>query len=272
MPAISIITPVFNAARWLPETIASVQNQLFADWEHIFADDGSTDGSIDLIGNASREDPRIRLVRVSQNGGPAKARNRAIAVAQGRYLAFIDADDLWLPHKLSRSISWMNDKSYPFIYHDYRHISHDGSKVGALVVGPSTLTPRTLHTRRGTGVLSVVIDRQKIPGFHFPEAERSLPEDFLAWLWVLRKGYIGHRLPEDLGRYRLSDRSRSSKKTIAAKAVWDLYRKYSRLSLPQCALFWSQYAWRAYWLHLHARPNIETRNSPTALIRDAATY
>ncbi len=256
MPLISIITPVFNSAKWLPETLATVRNQTVGDWEHIFVDDGSSDDSIELIQQAAENDPRIRLLKMPENGGPAKARNKGIEAARGRYIAFLDADDLWLPEKLERCTVFMRETGYVFIYHDYRHMSADGKRTGAIVRGPDKLTLRKLHTRRGTGgCLSVVIDHERVPEFHFPNSERSFPEDFLAWLRLLRNGHEGHRLPFDLGRYRISEASRSSNKFACATAVWRLYRYEEGLTFAKSVCWWTQYAWNAFWMHRRARPS-----------------
>jgi teichuronic acid biosynthesis glycosyltransferase TuaG len=255
MPLVSIITPVYNAARWLPETLATVQAQTFTDWEHILVDDGSTDDSLAIGEEAAANDPRVRLLRTSSNGGPSTARNVALDAARGRFIAFLDADDLWLPEKLARSVEWMTSQGYGFIYHDYRQMSHDGSRVGALISGPETLNMRTLHTRRGTGsCLSVVIDREQISDFNFHGGDSYLHEDFCAWLSLVRKGHLGHRLAADLGRYRLSATSRSANKFVGAIKVWKIYRELSLLPWMLAASWWMQYAWSSFWLQRYARP------------------
>jgi teichuronic acid biosynthesis glycosyltransferase TuaG len=254
MPLVSIITPVYNAARWLPENLAVVQAQTLTDWEQILVDDGSTDGSAVIVEAAAREDSRFRLLRQEINCGPSAARSLALAAARGRFIAFLDADDLWLPQKLARSVEWMAEHGYGFIYHDYRHISHDGSRVGGLVRGPEQLNMHTLHTQRGAGCLSVVIDRDRIAGFQVPERCRYLHEDFCVWLSLIQQGHLGHRLPADLGRYRVSEQSRSANKLVAAAQSWKIYRQASRLPLMLAALWWMQYAWNGFWLHRAARP------------------
>jgi len=256
IPLISIVTPVYNAARWLPETIATVREQSLGSWEHLLVDDGSTDGSLAIVEAAAREDPRIRLLRSPRRAGPPAARNHALSVARGRYIAFLDADDLWHPEKLARSIEWMTAHGHSFIYHDYRHISHEGSRIGALVTGPEELDMRSLHTRRGTGgCLTVVIDRQLIPEFQFPWLKPPYrAEDFCLWLSIIQQGHTGHRLPFDLGRYRLSPKSRSANKLGGALNAWRIYRNFSRLSLGRAASWWLQYAWNDFWLYRYARP------------------
>jgi len=254
MPLVSIITPVYNAARWLPETLDTVRAQTFTDWEQLLVDDGSTDGSAEVVEAAARADGRFRLLRTEYNAGPSAARNVALDAARGRFIAFLDADDLWLPEKLALSTEWMMARGYEFIYHDYRHISHDGSRVGRLVRGPNELNLRTLHTRRGTGCLTVVIDREGVSEFRFPTVTPYRAEDFCLWSELIRRGHTGHRLPLDLARYRLLHESRSANKLSGALNAWRLYRRFSKLSRAHAAFWWMQYAWSAFWLHRLARP------------------
>jgi len=255
MPLVSIITPIYNAAPWLRETLDSVRAQTLTDWEQIMVDDGSSDDSVAIAEAAALQDPRFRLIRTLRNMGPSAARNLAIEAARGRFIAFLDADDLWLPEKLARSVAWITSRGYSFIYHDYRHMSHDGLRVGALIKAPEKLDWRTLHTRRGTGgCASIVIDRKRIPVFSFPPTAPYRAEDFCLWAQIIREGHIGHRLPADLARYRLSPKSRSANKLQAAINAWHLYRKVSMLPIPLAAFWWLQYAWSALTLYHRARP------------------
>lgn len=273
MLAVSIVTPVYNAAPWLQETLATVRAQTFTDWEQILVDDGSSDDSRAIVEAATREDARFRLLLMPSHGGPAAARNLALKAARGRFIAFLDADDLWLPEKLARSVEWLTAYKYDFIYHDYRHISCDGALVGAVISGPEELNLRTLHTRRGHGgCLSVVIDGERVPEFLFPESGKYLHEDFVAWLSLIQRGYSGHRLPVDLGRYRLSAGSRSANKLTAAKETWKIYREASMLPPLRAAGWWMQYACNGLWLHRYARPrqSVSPSGAPLSYPRPAA--
>lgn len=254
MPLVSVITPVYDAVTFLGDALSSVQSQSVSDWEHILVDDGSTDGSLELIARAAAADPRIRLLRSPGRGGPAKARNLGLQAARGDYLAFLDADDLWLQEKLHRCVSWMTSNNYDFVYHDYRHLSHDGARTGAVVHGPEHLDLHNLHTRRGVGCLAVVLDRRHIRDFRFPEEHEGLNEDFVAWLRLLRDGHVGHRLPEDLARHRLSATSRNANRLASAAACWRIYRRESNLPFALALKWWTEYAWRAFWVHRRAAP------------------
>ncbi len=257
-PAVSIVTPVFNAAPWLGQTLASVRAQSFTCWEHLLVDDGSTDGSAAILEAAAAADARIRILRMPRTAGPSAARNFALDAAQGRFVAFLDADDLWLPDKLSRCVAWMTGCGYAFVYHDYRHMLHDGSRAGRLIAGPDELNYRTLHTHRGTGCLSVVIDREQVSGLRFPAGSAALNEDFRAWLGIVKAGHVGHRLAYDLGRYRLSNGSRSANKLASALEVWRIYRTESGLPFHRALGWWLQYACNALRLHRRARPGSKT--------------
>jgi teichuronic acid biosynthesis glycosyltransferase TuaG len=253
-PPVSIITPVYNAARWLPATHESVRAQTLSDWEHIFVDDGSTDESASIIRSAAAADPRIRLLNTPCQGGPAAARNLALENARGRYVAFLDADDLWLPEKLECCLDWMRAHDSSFVYHDYRHMSADGLRLGAVITGAEELNLRTLHTRRGHGCLSMVFDRERVGDLRFPTGSRAKHEDFLAWLRIIEQGHTGHRVPRDLGRYRLYDASRNANKLHAVYDTWLVYRNESKLPLPRAISWWTLYVWNTFRMYRDARP------------------
>jgi teichuronic acid biosynthesis glycosyltransferase TuaG len=258
MPLVSVITPVYNAARWLPETIASVQAQTLTDWEHILVDDGSTDESVALVQEFADKDPRIHLLQMPYNAGPAAARKRALDAAQGRFIAFLDADDLWLPEKLARCIDFMTAQKYEFIYHDCRQFYRIDAPCEHVLAGPNELNFRTLHTRRGVRIFTVMLDRRQIADFQIPQGYfRYLHEDFITWLWLIQNGHVGHRFPVDLGRYRLVERSLGANKLEAAQKVWKLYRDVSRLSYLRAASWWMQYAWNSLWRRRYTIPEIE---------------
>lgn len=270
MALVSIITPVYNAEHWLPQTLACVQAQTFTDWQHCLIDDGSSDASTKLIAAAVHADDRIIALRTDTNAGPAAARNLGLQHARGRYLAFLDADDLWLPTKLERHIAWKQATGHAFSYHDYRHMSVDGHLIGARVQGPDVLNLKTLHTRRGFGCLTAMIDRHQIPDFAFPVCgDRGLPEDFLAWLWVIKRGHVGHRLEMDLARYRLSIAGRSANKWLAAKRIWQIYRNETSLPWSRALSWWGQYAWNSLLKTCRSRPTLVDEPSLVRLERPA---
>jgi teichuronic acid biosynthesis glycosyltransferase TuaG len=260
-PLVSIITPLYCASKWLDGLFETVDSQTMQSFELILVDDASPyeDYAKVLARVASRRN--TRLYRLPANAGPGRVRNVGLEQARGRFVAFLDADDLWAPEKLKAQIDFMLTTDVAFSYHDYRHMSSDGKLVGERICGPDKLDFRTHHVRRGTGgCLSVMIDTQLIAGFRFPDVERHLPEDYLAWLEIIKAGHVGVRLAKDLGRYRVSSESRSGNKLAQAKSVWRIYRYVERLPFLTSALWWSQYAVNSVTMYRGARPYLPIEN------------
>lgn len=254
IPLVSVVSPMYNARQWVAAMIAGTQAQTFRNFEHLLVDDASTDDTVGQARAAIGNDPRYRVVSMQVNAGPGAARDAALAVARGRYIAFVDADDAWLPEKLERQLAFMQRTGYAFTFHDYRFMSHDGVRIGALVKPPEVLDFRSLHTRRGFGCLTVMLDREQVKRISFAADDRSLPEDFLCWLSIVKQGHKGNRFPEDLARYRVLPVSRSANKSNAAQAVWNVYRNVEKLPLHRALSWWVQYATAAYRLHRAAAP------------------
>ena len=143
-PLVSIIIPSYNSEKFISETILSIQNQTYTNWEIILVDDCSTDGTIAIIEKFSKDDPRIQWFQLPQNSGTGIARTRAITEAKGRYIAFLDADDLWKPEKLQKQIDFLVSKNIPFTFSAYDCIDEQGNSLYKRVVPPQNLTYRQL--------------------------------------------------------------------------------------------------------------------------------
>src|SRR3954451_15446756 len=159
MPLVSIITPSWNVAPLIGETIASVQAQTMTDWELFIADDCSTDQTAAVVESHAASDPRIKLIRQPRNGGPALARQAAIEQAQGRFIAFLDSDDLWLPAKLERQIAFAQQKRAALSYTAFRRINETGSVTGRLIEVPASLTYDQLLMNTSCVCLTALVDR-----------------------------------------------------------------------------------------------------------------
>ena len=243
MARVSIITPAWKAAEFLPETIGSVQAQTFGDWEMLIADDCSPDNTRDVISRFAANDPRIKLVALDQNGGPAKARQAALDQATGRYIAFLDSDDLWLPPKLERQLAHMDITRAALSYTAFRRINEVGSVTGRLITVPTRLSYRQLLKNTAIATLTAVIDRDIAGHFAIPDVGY---DDFGLWLSILRRGHIAHGLGEDLARYRVVGGSVSSKPARSAKWVWTIYRESEGLGPVHAAWCLGHYGARAY--------------------------
>ncbi|WFU43660.1 glycosyltransferase family 2 protein [Bradyrhizobium sp. CB82] len=243
MPLVSIITPSWNVERFIEETIHSVQAQTFADWELLIADDCSTDKTPELIEATSARDPRVKLIRQEKNGGPALARQASIDHAQGRYLAFLDSDDLWLPNKLERQLAFAREKRAALSYTAFRRIDESNTTTGRLIEVPTSLSYEQLLKNTSIATLTALVDRE-IAG---PVAMKNEGyDDFCLWLSILRPGHTAFGLNEDLARYRVRGTSVSSRPMRSAKWVWHIYRNVEHLPLIKsawCFGHWGARAW-----------------------------
>jgi teichuronic acid biosynthesis glycosyltransferase TuaG len=243
MPLVSIITPSWNVERLIGETIASVQAQTFDDWELLIADDCSTDNTASVIESHSAKDPRVKLIRQPRNGGPALARQAAIEQAQGRFIAFLDSDDLWLPAKLERQLAFAREHRAALSFTAFRRINEDGSVTGRLITVPASLTYDQLLKNTAIATLTALVDRD-IAGTIVMKNEGY--DDFCLWLSILKPGHVAYGLNEDLARYRVRGVSVSSRPMRSAGWVWHVYRGVERLSLVKsawCFGHWGARAW-----------------------------
>ena len=179
MALVSIITPSWNVAPLIGETIASVQAQTMTDWELLIADDCSTDQTAAIVESHAAQDPRVKLIRQPRNGGPALARQAAIEQAQGRFIAFLDSDDLWLPAKLERQIAFAQAKRAALSYTAFRRINETGSVTGRLIEVPASLNYEQLLKNTSIATLTALVDRDVAGNI----AMKNEPyDDFCLWL------------------------------------------------------------------------------------------
>ena len=243
---ISIIVPVYNAKRFIRETMDSVLSQTYSHWELLLVEDGSSDGSEDVIARYMEEkkDPRIRLVRQPFNQGAAKARNRGLKEALGRYIAYLDADDLWMPEKLERELAFIREKNAAFAFTGYEFADEDGVGTGKVVRVPETLNFRQALSNTTIFTTTVMFDTEKISK-ELLEMPVMKSEDTALWWKVLEQGYIAYGLDENLVKYRRVGRSLSSNKVEAIRRIWNLYRRAAGLSVIKSAWYFCFWAVRA---------------------------
>lgn len=238
-PLVSIITPTFNAESYIAETIRSVAAQTYENWEHIIIDDASGDRTVDVVRALQDRDPRIRLISLPQNGGAAISRNTGIAAASGRFIAFLDADDLWVPEKLSIQIGYMLRKNVPFTFAGYRKIDANGRVFGQVDV-PSRVSRGQVLKNNHIGCLTAVYDTAHFGRVQMPLIRKR--QDLGLWLRLLRHTPYAEGLPGYLGYYRIRKGSISSNKADAARYTWRLYRDIEKLPLPVAAYYFGCYA------------------------------
>lgn len=242
---VSIIVPVYNAVKYIETTIDMVSRQTYKDWELILVDDASTDGSADLIEKlVSSQGKRVRLIRKNVNEGAAAARNTGIDASAGRYIAFLDADDVWMPDKLQKQIAFMEKTGAAFSFHSYEFGDDKANPTGKIVRAPKTLSFRQALSRTVIFTTTVMFDTEKIDMeiIHMPQVPS---EDTATWWRILKSGYVAYGLDENLAIYRRPARSLSSNKFIAIQRIWFLYRNIADLSVIQSVFYFVGWAVRA---------------------------
>ena len=238
---VSIITPVYNASKFIEETIKSVQSQTYKEWEIILVDDCSTDNSYEIINKYSKNDERIKYIKLEKNSGAAVARNTAIANANGKYIAFLDSDDIWYDNKLEKQISFMKDKNIGFSFTSYELMSEDGELLNKTINVPSKIDYNKYLKNTIIGCLSVIIDKDKIGDFRMPNIRAN--QDMATWLYIMRdRNCVAYGLNECLAKYRLVNGSITNNKVKAAKSVWNVYRNIENLSLIKSSYVFVGYA------------------------------
>lgn len=225
MSKVSIITPVYNASRFLKQSVESVINQTYKDWELILIDDFSEDNSYDICNRYSNNDNRIRCLRQNQNSGIAAARNTGIELAVGDLIAFLDSDDIWLPTKLENQIQFLQYYNIPLTYSSYYVIDGAGKTI-AEYTAPPTLTYHKLLKSNFIGNLTGIYD-VRIFGKRFMSDHHH--EDYIFWLALLKEVSEVKGLPMMLAKYRKTKSSVSANKFKAIQWQWAIYTQVEKL-------------------------------------------
>ena len=250
---VSIIVPVYNAGSYIEETIQMVEKQTFENWELILVDDCSSDNSKTLIeayiqkrmtrdtGNAMQQ---VRLIAKKQNEGAAMARNTGMQAAKGQYIAFLDADDIWMSDKLQRQMDFLAKKKAAFIFTAYEFGDENAMGTGRIVHVPDNLTYQRALSRTVIFTSTVILDRKQIPAelLCMPVVKS---EDTAFWWKLLKNGITAWGLDEVLAIYRRPAKSLSSNKLEAIKRIWYLYRAQEGLPLLKSIWYFTFWAFRA---------------------------
>lgn len=238
---VSVITPLYNCSDFLEKTIQSVLSQTYKNWEMFMVDDCSKDDSLEIAQRYSAQDERIKVFQLEQNSGAAVARNTAIEAATGRFIAFLDSDDLWQPEKLEGQIDFMLSNNVAFSYTAYEKINESGDVFGVMGV-PEKVTYKQLLKTCVIGCLTAVYDTNQLGKIYMPTTTRR--EDFATWLNVLKKVDCAYGLTQPLAQYRVYANQASGKKASMAKENWRLYRDLEKLNLLQASYYFTNYAVR----------------------------
>lgn len=234
MELVSVITPMYNASRYIVHTITAVQKQTYTNWEMIILDDWSEDNCGELVQEYAKKDGRIHYYRAEKKCGVAEARNEAMKKAKGRYIAFLDSDDLWKPEKLEKQLAFMKEKQSAFSFTACGVIDENGKSLNKVRHVPEELTYEQLLHGNVIPCLTVMIDREQVGEFSMPQMGH---EDYATWLTIIKQLPSAHGLNETLGYYRVNPNSISSNKIRAVRWTWDIYRKSQNISVIKSAAY-----------------------------------
>jgi len=217
---ISIITAAYNCEKYLDQAIQSVLAQTYQDWEMLIVDDLSTDKTAAIAQHYAQQDPRIRLIHTRQKLYSAGARNLATQYAEGKYIAFLDADDSWHPTKLSIQHEFMNTNHYALSFTSYQVFDENGVVNPFIIQAKPKVTYRDLFYYNPIGCLTVMYDTTQVGKLLFP-TDFTFQEDYVLWAWTLKQTaatFYGIQTP--LAHYRLHPQNRSGNKWRVAKYHW----------------------------------------------------
>lgn len=213
---VSIIMPSYNTERFISESIQSVLNQTYTEWELLIVDDCSLDNTDEVV-KPFLKDTRIRYLKNERNVGAAVSRNKALREAKGKWIAFLDSDDLWLPEKLEKQIKFMSEEHCHFSYTSYAEIDIDGKKTGVHVTGPKRISKAGMYNYCWPGCLTVMYDRSKIGLIQIADIKKN--NDYAMWLKVCRKAECFF-LNEELALYRRGRLGSVSTNSIRTMIGW----------------------------------------------------
>lgn len=234
---VSIITPSYNTAKFIGETIRSVQAQTYPGWEMIIVDDCSTDNTDEVVAEYQKADNRIRYFKNEKNVGAAVSRNKALREAKGRWIAFLDSDDLWAPDKLEKQLEFMVSGGHRFSYTAYKEIDHNSAETGVLISGPRKVSKFGMFAFCWPGCLTVMYDRDCVGLLQIEDIKKN--NDYAMWLKVCRKAKCC-LLEEPLALYR-----RGRKGSISTHGYGTMIRWHYKLwheaegMNPVASVFWT---------------------------------
>lgn len=238
---ISIITPMYNGEKYVSQTIESVLSQTYPNWEMVIVDDGSKDNSPQIVENYSQKDQRVRLIRQS-NAGSAAARNNALRHASGRYICFLDADDLLDDQFLEKQLNFLKSKDAGIVYASYRRVNEENKEILKPFIVPNKVNYKGLLKTCSIPCLTAMYDKEKTGEMFFNESLKSMRDDFVFWLSMLKRIDYAYGNKEVLASYRVFATSTTGNKKKVMKPQFMVYYKVERLGLVKSAYYFMNWA------------------------------
>ena len=245
-PAVSIIMPSFNSEKTIQAAIESVRAQTYSSWELIISDDNSSDSTVEIVEKNVLYEPRIILIQHSENRGAGFSRNDAISKARGKYIAFLDSDDIWHEKKLEIQIRFMSERKLALSYTQYQKINMEGVK-GKIIIPPGVTSYSELLKSNVIGCLTAVYDQEILGKMYMPLIRKR--QDMALWLDILKKIEFAYCVPEVLAFYREGHNSLSSNKIKILSSQWDFYRGHLKFGIFRSAYYFSFYVFKALKKH-----------------------
>ncbi|WP_335920953.1 glycosyltransferase family 2 protein [Shewanella algae] len=240
-PLVSIIMPSYNAEKTIAQSIESVLQQSYTNWELLITDDNSSDNTVSILNEYVAKNSRIKLFKNAQNLGAGGSRNRSIKEAKGRYIAFLDSDDLWLEHKLAVQIDYMQKNNTALSYTWYRKFGDEGN--GGFVKPKLTVTYQQLLYSNIIGCLTAVYDTELLGKRYMPLIRKR--QDMGLWLNILKDVDMAHGIPEILAKYRV-DSGMTQNKLNILKWQWNFYREVVGLGVLKSFQYFIGYAVKGF--------------------------
>ena len=228
-PLVSIITPSFNSEKFIASTIRSVQDQTYSNWELLIVDDCSTDNTERIVADFTQNDNRIKFYKLTKNSGAGVARNQAVQMAGGKFIAFLDSDDVWKPEKLSKQTNYLISNNLPFTFSFYDCIDEEGNPINKRVEAPKTLTYFQLFFCNFVGNLTGIYDVDYFG--KIPISGIRKRQDWMVWLTVLKKIRKAQPIPESLAFYRVRKDSISASKFLLLQHNFTVYRLFHKFNV-----------------------------------------
>ena len=247
-PLVSIIMPCYNAERYITQSIESVLGQTYQNWELLITDDCSIDNSVEVVREYCLKDNRIDLLAPNEHHGIAGTRNLSINRAKGRFIAFLDNDDLWMSDKLEKQVAFMLEKCVGFSYTSYEIIDKDGVSKNKVIPALRVLDYKKYLRNTIIGCGTVMLDREIVGDFRMPINDTS--DDMALWAQLMRNEFKAYPIKEVLQKYRVTGESASSKHLKAAHDVWLVYRECENLNFLQSSYNFVCYAFNAIKKHV----------------------
>lgn len=241
---VSIITPAYNSAKFIAETIQSVQNQTHQNWEMLIVDDGSSDATAAIVLSFVAKDQRIQFYKLTQNSGPAVARNTAIQKATGDFLTFIDADDIWFPNFIENNIKTIQESGISFVFSSYKRSNENLEFVYSDFIVPQKVSYSDVLKSNSISCLTAFIDIKKLGKKYMPLIRKR--QDMGLWLSYLKAIPCAYGIQETQAIYRIRENSLSRKKAALIKYQWQFYREVEKLNVFQASYYMLHWMYRGF--------------------------